>query len=579
MMETFPPCDDVQNPEEIARQLQVLRAALAQETLLRQRFEQEAAESKISFETLAENLPVSLYRQDLAGCFVYGNQRFCRLLGRSLGQIVGRTDFDFHPPERARKYRADDEWVMRNRRVFECVEEHLEEAGGNRSFVLILKAPVFNRLGGLTGTQGMLWDVTAHKQTEQALREQEELIRNVIDTVPHMIFLKDREGRYVLVNKAMADSFGRSVEEMTGALESELNPHAEQVEACQRDDREVLETLREKFIPEESGTDSHGRNFWLETIKRPLFLGRDRRQRHLLGVATDITARKEAQQQRDELHQQLLLASRQAGMAEVATGVLHNVGNALNSINVATEMIASRIRGSRAGLLSKASALLEAHADDLPGFLSGDPQGRNMPSFLGALATQLLKEQTEMGVDVQALKSHIEHIKEVVAMQQVYARVGGFREKVPVSRLVEDSLQLNHQALLRHRVKLERDYRIDPELEIERHKVLQILVNLINNAKASCKESEQQDSRICLRIRGGEANYVVVEVEDNGVGIPGENLTNIFSHGFSTRKDGHFFGWHHAANTAKELGGSIRVHSGGPGKGATFSLWLPLVTE
>ena len=159
-------------------------------------------------------------------------------------------------------------------------------------------------------------------------------------------------------------------------------------------------------------------------------------------------------------------------------------------------------------------------------------------------------------------------------MQQSYARVSGVKEIVNVNYLVEDSLRMNANALGRHGVELIREFEEVPLINIDKHKVLQILVNMVRNAKYACEESGRADKRLTLRVANG-GEWLNISVIDNGVGVPQENLARIFNHGFTTRKDGHGFGLHSGALAAKEMGGSLTVHSDGPGQGATLTLKLP----
>lgn len=159
-------------------------------------------------------------------------------------------------------------------------------------------------------------------------------------------------------------------------------------------------------------------------------------------------------------------------------------------------------------------------------------------------------------------------------MQQNYARISGVVETVAVAELVEDAVQMNAGALQRHGISLARRYAERPTITVEKHKVLQILVNLIRNAKYACDESGKSDKLITIGISSDERS-VRIAVIDNGVGIPPENLTRIFNHGFTTRTNGHGFGLHSGALTAQELGGSIAATSDGPGRGATFVVALP----
>jgi signal transduction histidine kinase len=282
----------------------------------------------------------------------------------------------------------------------------------------------------------------------------------------------------------------------------------------------------------------------------------------------------EADSQR--LHRQLLDVSRQAGMAEVATSVLHNVGNVLNSVNISSALVTGKVKNSKSPNLAKAVALLQQHASDLGAFLSQDPKGKQLPAYLAGLAEHLAGEQNDILEELKSLTHNVEHINEIVAMQQSYARVLGVMEMLPVVDLVEDALHLNSAALDRHRVKLIREFAAVPRVLMDKHKVLQILINLIRNAKYALDDGGEEDKRITVRVGLSGEQTVSISVIDNGVGIPAENLTRIFEHGFTTRKQGHGFALHNGALAAKELGGSLTAQSDGPGKGASFTLTLPL---
>jgi two-component system, NtrC family, sensor kinase len=277
-----------------------------------------------------------------------------------------------------------------------------------------------------------------------------------------------------------------------------------------------------------------------------------------------------------EAQQELILASREAGMAEVATGVLHNVGNVLNSVNVSTTLIREKLQRSEISTLGKLRDLLRQHEADMEMFLTTDPKGKVVPGFVIQLSDRLEKERLALQEDHQQLATNVEHIKEIVAMQQSYARVSGFLEPVSVSRLLDDALQMNTAGLTRHGITIIRHYSDVPLLMADKHKVLQILVNLVHNAKYALDESRHDDKRLTVGIRMNGNDCVHVTVADNGVGIPPANLTRIFSHGFTTRKSGHGFGLHSGANAAKEMGGQLTARSEGAGKGAVFTLELPL---
>lgn len=296
----------------------------------------------------------------------------------------------------------------------------------------------------------------------------------------------------------------------------------------------------------------------------------------VLATYRDLTERKQAAAELERIHQQLLESSRLAGMAEVATGVLHNVGNVLNSINVSTTCLAASSRKSKVSMVRQLAGLLKEHAADLGSFLTRDDRGRQLPSFLQKLAERLDGEQAEALKELANLDKNVGHIKEVIAMQQSYANVSGVTSNVKVGEVIEDAVRINLAALTRHGVQLVRQWAESlPEIIAERHKILQILVNLLSNAKYACAQSQRPEKRVTLRA-AQDNGRIQISVTDNGVGISPENLTRIFAHGFTTRKSGHGFGLHSSALAAKEMGGALYVQSDGPGQGASFTLELPL---
>ena len=292
-----------------------------------------------------------------------------------------------------------------------------------------------------------------------------------------------------------------------------------------------------------------------------------------------VLAKERAHARLAETQLHLMQASRLAGMAEVATGVLHNVGNVLNSVGVSASLVGEQLRRSKITNLQRATTLLRDQNSHLAEFLTNDPKGKLLPEYLGTVADQLAGEQANLIEEMNSVGEHIEHIKEIVAMQQTYAKVSGAYENLPVRALVEDALRMNAAAFARHRVQVIREFAVNvPEICVDRHKVLQILINLFSNAKYAMQGQETHQKRLVIRTGLAVPDRVQITVSDNGVGIASENLIKIFSHGFTTKKDGHGFGLHSGANAAKEMGGSLTAHSDGIGRGATFTLELPAAT-
>jgi len=274
----------------------------------------------------------------------------------------------------------------------------------------------------------------------------------------------------------------------------------------------------------------------------------------------------------EAVHEKLLETSRQAGMAEVATGVLHNVGNVLNSVNVSSTLIAENLRKSRLSHLARVVTLLHDHAADLGNFITTHPSGKQLPAFLAQLNDFLAVEQAQCLKETVQLQKNIEHIKDIVSMQQAYACSSGFLERVDLRESVEDALNINLAAMTRHDVSIVREYSDIPMVLADKHKILQIMVNLVSNAKHAMKDSPAKRLTIRIESDHGEVRAIV---RDTGYGIPPENLMKIFAHGFTTKNDGHGFGLHSCANAAREAGGSLQAHSDGPGRGAVFTVSFP----
>jgi signal transduction histidine kinase len=323
----------------------------------------------------------------------------------------------------------------------------------------------------------------------------------------------------------------------------------------------------QKLVEDEIGAFTDCFNSMLDQVEQ-----QDTALRH------EIAERKRAEQELQALHDQLIDSSRRAGMAEVATGVLHNVGNVLNSVNVSASLLSEKLGSPRMEHLQRATALLRQSPAELSEFLLKDERGRLLPAYLAELGAHLARERVEALAEIEGLMKNIEHIKDIVVMQQSYARVGGLIEPLALSSLIEDALRMNSVSFERHGVKVVRRFARVPAAAVDRHKVLQILLNLLRNAKYAMEGVSTVEKRlvISLRLVDGEAE---VRITDRGVGIPAENLTRIFSHGFTTRAEGHGFGLHSAALAAQQMGGRLSAESRGPGLGATFILALPLASS
>jgi PAS domain S-box-containing protein len=399
------------------------------------------------------------------------------------------------------------------------------------------------------------------------------LYRSTFEQLPIGIAYTARDGRFIWTNHAFNAMVQLTAQELAGKSIQMLT-HAEDFGS---NDREIARlwageissyTLQKRYVRKDAAA------VWVRVTAA---LVRDPAGRAIcaVGFLEDISELRQREAEVERIHKQLMEASRHAGMAEVATNVLHNVGNVLNSVNVSASLVIDRLKHSKLDGLAKIANLLRDHSGDMAGFMSQDERGRQLPKYLAALSEHIHSEQLAVLEELESLRKHIDHIKDTVAMQQSYARRCGLTETVDMHSLVEDSLSMNTGALTRHHVALRREFAPVPPITVDKHMVLQILVNLVRNAKYACDETGRPDKEVCVRIESLEGK-VRISVIDNGVGIKPEHRDRLFSHGFTTRQAGHGFGLHSAALAAAELGGTLSAHSDGAGCGATFSLELPL---
>jgi signal transduction histidine kinase len=280
-----------------------------------------------------------------------------------------------------------------------------------------------------------------------------------------------------------------------------------------------------------------------------------------------------------ESRAQFMAQSRQAGMAEIATGVLHNIGNAVTNANVIAGTLAEKLSQSKAPSLSKAVAMMTEHKDDLPKFLSEDGRGKKLPAFLEQLAGFLNLEMAQTQDDLNALRDGLQHVKQIVAAQQDFAKGSNVVETIDLNRLVNQTISLMKGSTDKHRITVTLNAQSKLTIDCDRSKLQQILVNLLTNAKDAIRDSHSTVREIRVQLGLGDNGHVFIEIQDSGLGIAPENLNRIFANGFTTKASGHGHGLHHSATAIKEMGGTLRPSSDGPGRGATFRIELPIAVR
>lgn len=289
----------------------------------------------------------------------------------------------------------------------------------------------------------------------------------------------------------------------------------------------------------------------------------------IMGIAFIASTSKEA------LNQQLFATMRQAGMAEVGATVLHNVGNVLNSVNVSANLVSEKIAKSKLKRLSDLSNLINEHKQDLANFFTQDEAGSHLPEYISKLSEYWQNEQADLTTEISSLLKNIQHIKDIISMQQNLSKVKGVEQVVSVEYLLEEALLITNMNPTSTGITIYKKYNHLKPVLIDKVKLLQILVNLIRNAKDSLRNSENTNKTLTLKFDTDGKDKFYIQISDNGIGIDPADVNKIFAHGFTTKPSGHGFGLHSSALSAKEMGGSIQVQSEGVNKGASFTVELP----
>jgi len=544
---------------------------------------QELASSVALLNATLEASADGILAVDRRGRITSYNRKFVELWEFPAG-VVARHDTEEMVALAACQLDDPDEFLALTRQVQIAPETETHDVirfKDGRSFERVSKSQYIG--DRCVGSVLTFRDITERKRADEKLRRTEELYRSAITGAGAVPYSYDFQAKtYAFMGEGIQQLIGYAPHLVNGQLWKGIIQKSIMLgEAAGVDKDEAAERVKAGDLRhwrcDMLVTTADGKARWISDASVQN-LDESGRVTGSVGILQDITERKDAEAELERTHRQLLEISRAAGMAEVATSVLHNVGNVLNSVNTSASMVMNNLKSSKADGVSRVVELLEGHRGNLAQFLSTSGRVDQVINFLKSLDQRLAFERTTALKELQELNKNIEHIKEIVVMQQSYARISGVTEKVKPTDLVEAALRMNAGALDRHGVELVREYDPElPEITVEKHKVLQILVNLIRNAKYACDESGKPEKQMRLRLERNDGASIRISVIDNGVGIPPENLTCIFAHGFTTRKDGHGFGLHSGALAAKELGGSLTVHSDGSGRGASFTLELPQI--
>jgi len=516
-----------------------LYAAIQEELDERKRTEDALRESEERNRTLLASLPQRVFFKDRNSVFITVNSLFASDFGQRPEELMGKSDADLFPAEFAEKYRADDQEVMEGRAVRVLEEENVVD--GEVRIVEVVKAPVIDDSGDVIGVLGLFTDITARKQAERAIKVHEAFLRQVVDANPNLIYVKDADGRYLMVNQATAEAYETTVERMIGTTDADWHQNPDEAQRYLRDDMEVLSTGADKFTPEETFTDRCGRPRWLQTLKKPL---RDVSGvvNRVLGVTIDITRHKEAELEIAMARDAALAATR--AKSEFLANMSHEIRTPMN------------------GILGMTGLLL-----DMP----LTPEQRDFARTIQTSADSLLTIINDI-LDfskIEAGKMNIERVdfnlrEEVEAVGQMLAP-SAHRKGLELLIDLPDSLPETVQG--------------DPG------RIRQVLTNLVANAIKFTEKGEIQLSAAQLDSTVESADSTLARIRfsirDTGIGIPANRQSAIFesftqADGSTTRRyGGTGLGLAISRQLVELMHGSMGVESS-VGVGSVFWVDLPL---
>ena len=512
---------------------------------------------------------------DVSGVIIWVNDSFTKLTGYEFIEACGRQPGELLQGKETDRHETARIGAAIRAREGVSAELINYAKNGEMYWVGMKIQPLINAGGTIDGFVAIEADITKRHEERAALELLTSRFNMATQAANIGVYEREANDGEVWWSDVMWDIFGQDRGSFTPT------PQAWR-DLIHPDDRERVSEVASKTGRTQFTTDlsyriirPDGAVRYLQSIGSSQTLSAIGRSR-TAGVTLDVTARVESELREATLQQKLRESSHQAGMAEIATGVLHNVGNVLNSLGIAATMAGRELKALRLDRLEETSALIRSNRATLTQFLEEDARGKHLPDYLPALANQISLKVRAAQSELATVDSLLQHVREIVSAQQGMAKVGGLREPLLIHELADSALHVQAPELVH--IEIVRMYDSLPLVVTDRHKLLQILVNLVGNARDAIQEQSLMPKRLVVQLTRDE-DFVLVSVEDSGVGMSPDALGRLWRFGYTTKPSGHGFGLHNSANAARELGATLTAHSDGPGKGSRFTLRLPINAE
>lgn len=413
-------------------------------------------------------------------------------------------------------------------------------------------------------------------QESTECRVRERLLTDLIEHANEAIFAIDpMSGLLIETNSTAARVLGYSRVELRQANIQDIELKLETLAAWQAH-IEDLKQQENGMMKEGIHQRKDGTSFPVEVQTR--YVEHEGRS-YVIACARDITQRKRSESKLREAQDALLETSRKAGMADVASSILHNVGNVLNSLIVNAVQLDEQVKESELKTLLKAKKLIDDQGDDLEDFVKTNAKATKLMTLVAKVTQNLEEEQSNLAEGLSSVRGHLEHVRSIISRQQKHARAAGVIEEVQLEDVIEDAIELSCGEFSTLGIRLIRSYFPNKRAHVDRNKMLEILVNLLSNAKHALLASQVSDKIIEVVLESPEPSTAKITIKDNGVGIPIDKLHRIFEQGFTTKPEGNGLGLHASAIAAQQMKGQLQCESRGEQLGASFYLVVPMHQE
>ncbi len=430
-------------------------------------------------------------------------------------------------------------------------------------------------------------DISKQKEAEEALRDSEKKYRLLIDNCSDPINVFDVDGNILLMNKTSAKNLGGMPEDFVGKSVKDVLPHMKDLidqlicsivetgESCNFENVFELPSGKMWFITNiHPVRNSSGKIYAVHTISYDITDSKRAEEKirilnkELKLLVEDRTA------ELKEARKDIIKKEYKSELADITTGTLHNVKNILSSVKTSSDFMRKILHGDSLTGFKRANEMLRENIGNIENFICNDPKGKKLMEFYLKIEEVLDKEVQTTKKHMNRLREKVNAIENIVTTQQSYGGSIPVREHLEIIDIIEDALTMQMESIKNHSINVTKEHKRAPKINVEKTKLMHILINLINNAKDAMLGTPTEKRSITISTDSDDS-YVFIKVKDTGNGISSEDFNNIFTHGFTTKKDGHGFGLHSCASYMKEMHGEMWAESQGEGKGAEFVLKFP----